>query len=697
MEDRMCTLTRDGHLGESRVLARRLWSRAASPQTLVNVGFTLTVCGELHQAEAVLTSAVAAARAGQHRAAATANLAFAASRGGDLPRALRLLAEAGPGLTGTWITLTSLYRAETLIAAGLPGEARPLAASVAGAAGGRYAPDGLLVLARAELADGDPEQATVTGEQARSRYTDQGRTGWTLLAEHLLVRARWAAGDRSAVFLRTAVAVADRLERGGWAQAAAEAGVIGAGLALLLGRPAGELLARTAAAGRKGPATLRAAAWYTVALDRDARGDRQGALSALRAGLRAVETHATGLGAAELRARSSELVAGPAELDLRLARSGRALLYAEERRRAVVRPAIARRPADQPRVAELLAELREVGAGTDRVRLETELRDLVRMRSGDRTAFRAAQVGELAERLRDRVLVELVRSGDDLHAVTVVAGRCLRRSLGPYEPLVEEAGRLQFALRRSVWEGGGPCPEPARQLADRLFGPLRGILGDRDLVLAPTGALHGLPFAALLGARPVTVVPSAAAWLHACRRPFPAGPGRALLAAGPGLACAEPEVAALADRYPGAVVLRGRAATAPAVREALDGTSLAHLAAHGEFRADHPLLSELRMADGPLTAYDLEGLRHAPRLVVLSACDAGRNAGGESVLGIVSILLSYGAGSVIAGVTPLADAEVPDFMVAFHDLLAAGHSPAQALAAVPRTPGTVGLQCFGAG
>src|SRR5258708_7835899 len=121
----------------------------------------------------------------------------------------------------------------------------------------------------------------------------------------------------------------------------------------------------------------------------------------------------TGWGAAAVRRprRRPELVAGPAELDLRLGRSGRALLYAEERRRAVVRPAIARRPADQPRVAELLAELRDVGAGTDRVRLETELRDVVRMRSGERTAFRAAQVGELAERLRDRVLVELVRSG----------------------------------------------------------------------------------------------------------------------------------------------------------------------------------------------------------------------------------------------------------------------------------------------
>ena len=52
--------------------------------------------------------------------------------------------------------------------------------------------------------------------------------------------------------------------------------------------------------------------------------------------------------------------------------------------------------------------------------------------------------------------------------------------------------------------------------------------------------------------------------------------------------------------------------------DALDGAWLAHIAAHGSFRADSPLFSSLRMHDGPLTVYDFEQLRRAPYRLVLS-------------------------------------------------------------------------------
>ena len=48
------------------------------------------------------------------------------------------------------------------------------------------------------------------------------------------------------------------------------------------------------------------------------------------------------------------------------------------------------------------------------------------------------------------------------------------------------------------------------------------------------------------------------------------------------------------------------------VLAALDGAWLAHIAAHGRFRADSPLFSSLRMHDGPLTVYDFEQLHRAP-------------------------------------------------------------------------------------
>jgi hypothetical protein len=49
------------------------------------------------------------------------------------------------------------------------------------------------------------------------------------------------------------------------------------------------------------------------------------------------------------------------------------------------------------------------------------------------------------------------------------------------------------------------------------------------------------------------------------------------------------------------------------VMAAIDGAWLVHMAAHGTFRADSPLFSAIELDDGPLTVYDLERLRRAPR------------------------------------------------------------------------------------
>ena len=56
---------------------------------------------------------------------------------------------------------------------------------------------------------------------------------------------------------------------------------------------------------------------------------------------------------------------------------------------------------------------------------------------------------------------------------------------------------------------------------------------------------------------------------------------------------------------------------------ALDGAWLAHIAAHGNFRADNPLFSSLMLDDGPLIVHDLERLNRAPYWLVLSCCDSG--------------------------------------------------------------------------
>jgi CHAT domain-containing protein len=100
-----------------------------------------------------------------------------------------------------------------------------------------------------------------------------------------------------------------------------------------------------------------------------------------------------------------------------------------------------------------------------------------------------------------------------------------------------------------------------------------------------------------------------------------------------------------------------------------------------------------------LIAYDLERLERPPRLLVLSACDAGSAdvRAGEAVMGLVSAALSFGTATVIAAVGPVGDAATRNLMTGLHERLALGMAPAEALAAVPRPLGALAFMCFGAG
>ncbi|MGW0212320.1 CHAT domain-containing protein, partial [Streptomyces sp. NPDC003233] len=119
----------------------------------------------------------------------------------------------------------------------------------------------------------------------------------------------------------------------------------------------------------------------------------------------------------------------------------------------------------------------------------------------------------------------------------------------------------------------------------------------------------------------------------------------------------------------------------PRVLEHLDGAALAHLAAHGTFRADSPLFSALRMADGPLIVHDFERLTRSPYRIILSSCDTARLAsvGADELLGLVTALLPLGTAGVVASSAPVNDAAVVPLMLALHKGLGAGLSLAEAL------------------
>ncbi|MFP5361383.1 MAG: CHAT domain-containing protein, partial [Thermoleophilia bacterium] len=469
------------------------------------------------------------------------------------------------------------------------------------------------------------------------------------------------------------------------------------------------------------------------------------ALRALRAGRAVRDQHRRSLGASELRTSAAIHGNALAALGLRLAlASGRAtavLEWAERGRAGALwqRPA---RPPDDAALAADLAELRTVlaavadagrqsGDTARQLRRQTELETSIRRRArhaagdgggGHADGFAPPQVERLRGALGERALVEFVRDGDALWAVVVggAAHAKLVRLAAPAD-VERELQALRFALRRLARGGGSAASQAvardnaahaARQLDGHLLAPLAWLLGERrELVLVPTGELHAVPWPALAscGGRALSVAPSAALWLRAAQRRATAAGDRLVLAAGPGLPHAAAEVRALAERHAAGAVLLAAAATVPAVGAALETAACAHIASHGVFRADNPLFSALQLADGPLTVYDLERLRAAPRDMILSACDGGVTAirPGDELMGFSGALLALGTSALIASVVPVADEPTHRLMLALHERLAAGEGPAAALAGaaagaldldLPADYATAaGFVCFGAG
>jgi CHAT domain-containing protein len=195
------------------------------------------------------------------------------------------------------------------------------------------------------------------------------------------------------------------------------------------------------------------------------------------------------------------------------------------------------------------------------------------------------------------------------------------------------------------------------------------------VVIVPSGQLHAIPWGLMpsLRDRAFSVSPSATAWLRAQSTVAPAR-RQVVLARGPGLPQADAEIKALGKLYPQAVTLAGDSATAERVLAALNGAWLAHVAAHGTFRVDNPLFSDLRLEDGPLTVYDIEGIPSAPCLLVLSACDSGRTAaaGADELLGVASSLMAKGTTGIVAAIVAVNDEATGPVMTSLHEAVADG-------------------------
>ena len=698
----------------------------------------LAYLGRLPAAERDLRNGIELAKAHglqEEVVALSENLGFLKSRGGDIPAALRLFAEAlegagkAPGLVATH------DRAEALLIAGMPGEAREsLERRVDDVERAGFAVDLAewhLLLAQAALMEGEAEVARASAQRALTEFRSQGRARWALLAQQLVIRARWASGERTTALSRAARDAHARLWTAGWQVAALHCLVVAGRIELETGRLSSARidLARAAQARRRGPADLRAAAWYAEAMLRLASHDTRGASTALKAGLRVVDDHAASLGATDLRVHATGLGSDLAEQGVRLAvESGKAVAVLEwiERFRAGTLRRRPVRPPSDARLAAELADLRRVtaelaqttadgddsrGLRAEQLRLEEAVRHRSRHARGTRAPIREFDADELRAAVGERALVEILRVDDAMLAVTLVDGKLRLHTLGSYADALRELESLRFSLHRLARQHGSTKSLTAARaglahatsaLEQLLMSPLLGVVGDRDVIIVPTGQLHALPWPTLpaLRGRPVVVAPSATTWLAAMRASSVPRKrtGRIVLVAGPNLEHAEPEVMAVATLYGSPQVLSGRAATADVVRQTMDDAELVHIAAHGRFRADNPQFSAIDLADGPLTVYDLERVRRGPRRLVLSACDSGLSAvhAGDELMGLAGAVFSLGTSTLIASVVPVADDLTKALMVELHRELCTGAMPAHALAIAQTRVQVDGFVCFGA-
>ncbi|GIF72419.1 CHAT domain-containing protein [Asanoa siamensis] len=640
------------------------------------------------------------------------NRAELAVLAGDLPAALACLDEAESRYTslGTFIPDLVFDRCKVLLAAGLAAEALAVAdAGIARVEGDTSERAELLfAAARAAQAAGRPADAAVRAGAARDLFRAQRRPWWSARAAFVLVQSRYDAGQRDNRTETMAARIADRLDEL-HAEEAGAAHLLAGRLAAAHGRlaRADRHLARAAALRRRGPAFGHAAGWLAQALRADTRHATAAALAACRRGLAAAAGHQQRLGAVELRihaaAYGTELAAIGQRHAVRRDDARMLLRWSERWRAGALAPAPMRGP-DDPELAGDLAALREVmrqidaaraaGSGTadlehDRRRLESAIR--ARTRRVAPGGARAARVApdDVLGRLDDHLLIELVALDGVLHAVTARKGRVRLHVVGPVAAAVREVELARFMLRRLARGDAPPgalerLGQAGRLLEQALLGPAVSDLDGRPVVIAPPGSLHAVPWAMLPALRQLAwcVTPSAAVWLRA-RQPPATADRRVVIVVGPGLKGTVAEAAEIARGYGRPTVLAAGQATAARVLAALDGARTAHIAAHGLFRADNPLFSSLRLADGPLTVYDLGRLRRAPRSLILSSCESGMAApvAGDELLGMISVLVPLGTTSLLASVVPVNDEVTAPLMVDVHAGLRRGAPFGAALAA----------------
>ena len=249
------------------------------------------------------------------------------------------------------------------------------------------------------------------------------------------------------------------------------------------------------------------------------------------------------------------------------------------------------------------------------------------------------------------------------------------------------------------------------EMYDLLVGPAlrsRALEGVQRIRIVPHGSLAALPFAALwdratgrflIEDRVITYLPSVAALGVGRRRSAAAGDVIAFAPFPETLPGTYREARAIERALGGADLRLGAASSELALRTALDRGRSIHIASHGEFNTQNPLFSRMLIGravaddapnDGRLEVHEILGLHTTSPLVFLSGCETGLGttdgpfAQAIEESSLAQAFLVAGAGTVVATLWSVDDADAERLAESFYRHLAGGLSPEDALASAQR-------------
>jgi CHAT domain-containing protein/tetratricopeptide (TPR) repeat protein len=277
----------------------------------------------------------------------------------------------------------------------------------------------------------------------------------------------------------------------------------------------------------------------------------------------------------------------------------------------------------------------------------------------------------------NETLVGFFGSANTLYGYTL-AGAEIRIFQLDGHGLSEDVGEFVQSIKKRRRQ----TRELAEVMYKRLLRPMQSSIAGRDLLIVPYGSLHYVPFAALHdgerflaqgralrylpSAMLLGLMPEARAASASGRDPV----SRLLILGNPDLGqaaldlpAAQIEAQDLQTMFSkNSELFVRRAATETLMKErAFDFTHI-HVASHGEFSADAPLQSRLKLAtddknDGMLSVSEIYGLRLNASLVMLSACETGLGSisSGDDVVGLTRGFLYAGAQNVVGSLWEVDD------------------------------------------